>query len=287
MGLDLHAYNFLKYITKDSYFLGKTLTLGRQEDHLPNRYRLINPETGIPEKFCENTLIKLFNASEVHSLDGSNYENATFVQDLNKPWKSKDLVKQQYSTILDFGTLEHVFNIPQALNSIANSCEIGGRIVHVQVHSDFCGHGLYQFSTDLFFNWYSQENGFEDVEIFIAPFVSPNIWFRCLRPKVGDRCELTGRYVPNSYILVKAKKAKNSDNRDCIQSYYLPESLFESKSITKFRKNLFSDLKNLIPISFRIKLKSYLYKYRILSWWKSNYLVREELKDLLRSKIND
>ncbi len=283
MGLDINAYNFLKYLTRNNEVLGKTLTIGRHEDHLLNPYRWINPNTGLTEKYCEPILMHEFKASIVHSVDASNYENATFVQDLNKPWTCKELTKQKYLTILDFGTLEHVFNIPQALNSLADSCEVGGKIIHVQLHSDFCGHGFYQFSAELFHSWYSKKNGFEDVEIFIVPYTRPNLWFRCLKPKSGDRCELSGRGVPNSFILVKAIKSKEINNRVCMQSDYL--DTWEKNKIINLKapsKTFLYRIKELIPYILKSKIKAKLYKFGILLWWKSPYLIKENFKDLLK-----
>ena len=287
MGLDLHAYKFLKYITRDKSVLGSTLTIGRHEDNLLNPYRWINPKTGLREKYCEPILIQEFKSSIVDSVDASNYENATFIQDLNKPLTCEELLIKKYKTILDFGTLEHIFNIPQALNSIANACEIGGKIIHVQVHSDFSGHGFYQFSPELFFSWYSKENGFENVEIFIVPYCNPNLWFRCLKTKNGDRCELSGRRVPHSYILVKANKVKDLENRKCMQSDYL-DTWSKSKNKNNnlnYKESLFFKLKKLIPYIIKIKIKSNLYKFKILPWWKSPYLVKEKFKDLILKKV--
>jgi len=283
MGLDLHAYNFLKYLTRNNECLGDTLTLGRQEDH----YGWINPENGLKEKYCEKILIKEFDALNVESVDVSNYEKATFVQDLNKIWTCKDLLRKKYRSILDFGTLEHVFNLPQALESIAKSCEIGGQIIHVQLHSDFCGHGFYQFSAELFYSWYSKENGFDDLEIFIAPYCSPNIWYRCLKPERGERCELSGRSVPNSYILVKARKNKEVDNRQCIQSDYSYNWTNNKEAYLPNRETSFlSKIKQLFPYQLKCQIKSKLYKFRIFPWWRSKYLVKENLNDLLSNKLD-
>ena len=109
----------------------------------------------------------------------------------------------------------------QALDSIANACEIDGQIIHVQNHSDFCGHGFWQFFCRAFFSWYSEENGFKDLEIFIAPNKIQIYGSLFIKPLEGDRCDLTGRKVPQSEILVKAVKFKDVPIRSCQQSDYL------------------------------------------------------------------
>ena len=151
MGIDRHAYNFLKFCTKKSV-LGKTLTLGRQGNHLFWK----NPKTELIDKYCEDMLINKFNALSVQSIDNSNYENATFVQDLNKSWDNDELANQKFNTIIDAGTMEHVFNVPKVLESVAKYCKVGGQIIHIQHYGDYCGHGFYQFSSDLFYSWYSK-----------------------------------------------------------------------------------------------------------------------------------
>ena len=68
---------------KNNVTLGKTLTLGRQGNHLNWK----DPETGLIDEYCEPMLKKQFNASTVQSVDASDYQNATFVQDINKCWE--------------------------------------------------------------------------------------------------------------------------------------------------------------------------------------------------------
>ena len=293
MGLDIHAKNFLTYISK-SKDLGSTLTLGRQSDFT----NWINPETGKTEAYCEPILHQLFGATKVQSVDASDYEGATFVQDLNERWNT-DLANKKYASILDFGTLEHVFNVPQALKSIASSCEIGGRIIHVQTHSDFCGHGFWQFSAELFFSWYSESNGFSNVEIFIAPLHNPKSWFRCLRPDAGDRCELTGRNVPVSYILVVAQKERDVPNLSCQQSDYVtawkssnsskikPSAISTKRKQGQFLPNktfirLLTKGGSLLPSNFkRLLYKQYdRFNNTFTPWWSSRYIAKENV-DLL------
>ena len=56
----------------------------------------------------------------IDSLDASRYEHATLVHDLNHPLPAG--LSAQYSVVFDGGSLEHVFNFPQALKSCMHSC---------------------------------------------------------------------------------------------------------------------------------------------------------------------
>lgn len=287
MGIDIHCFNFLKFCTKNNVTLGKTLTLGRQSNSLSWE----DPETGLVDKYCEPMLIKQFKASTVQSVDASDYENATFVQDLNKSWECKGLINQKFKTIIDAGTLEHVFNVPQALESIANACEIGGQIIHIQCHSDYCGHGFWQFSAELFQMWYSKDNGFADLEIFIAPHKKKDFWYKCLPTNGKRRLELSGRQIPQSYILVRAKKIKVPKQYSCYQSDYV--SKWNNHSEKKYKDNKKSSLiktkksnfvaikrviKSLIQSKIKRNLRSKFFK------WQHEYLIKENVTNILLDK---
>lgn len=221
MGLDLPAYKFLSYCSRGNP-LGSTLTLGRQSVHLkPDQ--LLAAGSSLPHlqwgEFCEGLLISDFSASQVHSVDASGFEGASYIHDLNQPLEISD-DQELYDTLIDMGTLEHVFNVPIALQSMANFCKIGGQIIHIQVHNDFSGHGFWQFSPELFFSLYSPQNGFRGTEIFLHTFCD-QAWFKCLRPRLGKRLELTGRNVPTSYIAVRTFKNAAVTKQSVLQSDYL------------------------------------------------------------------
>ena len=63
---------------------------------------------------AEKMFIEKFGSTIVDALDNSLYEGANIVQDLNQVL-SDDNLKNKYNTIIDGGTLEHVFDIATAL----------------------------------------------------------------------------------------------------------------------------------------------------------------------------
>jgi len=136
MGINNHLLNFLKYASKRNAIFGKTATIGRQKLMARNQHiqKTLNFEKkeDIPKKgdFCENLLLSHFGSEKVDSFDNSDYEGATITCDLNKPLPSHlSGPEYQYDTIIDAGTLEHIFNIPQAFKNISNMCKIGGTII--------------------------------------------------------------------------------------------------------------------------------------------------------------
>ena len=99
-------------------------------------------------------------------MDFSNYEGATILHDLNV--KLKDGEMSKYDTVLDLGTLEHVYNISNALFNLSKLCKVGGQILHVLPANQMCGHGFWQISPELFFSLYSERNGYGQTRVYTA-----------------------------------------------------------------------------------------------------------------------
>lgn len=65
----------------------------------------------------------------------------------------------QYDFVLDVGTLEHCFNVAQALVNMASLVKVGGCVFHENPHN-WGNHGFYNFNPTLFHDFYT-DNGFE------------------------------------------------------------------------------------------------------------------------------
>jgi len=189
MGIDIHALNFLRYVAKKRGF-GRVATIGRQSV-LVSRGELARI-MGISRKdagvglFCEELLKKYFGATEVDSYDYSDYEGATHVVDLGKPI----VPEKQYDTVIDCGCAEHIFNVRQALENFSCLCASGGQILQVLPANNFCGHGFWQFSPELFFSLYSVASGYRETEVFLADLSDEGKWFEVQRPSHGKRAQV-------------------------------------------------------------------------------------------------
>ena len=93
-------------------------------------------------------------------MDISDYEDADYTHDLNNPVPEE--LHEAFDLVIDGGTMEHLFDIKQCLENITRMVKIGGRIIHISPTNNFSGHGLYQFSPDLFYDFYSI-NKFENL----------------------------------------------------------------------------------------------------------------------------
>jgi len=140
--------------------------------------------------YCEPLLKIAFGASVVQSIDASNYENADIIHDMNAPIE----VAEPYTVVIDFGTLEHVFNVPVAFDNIAKLAARDAFILHMLPSNNFVGHGFYQFSPELFFQIYSPERGYSGTRVFAAPGGTPDIWYEVRAPReLHRRVDITSR----------------------------------------------------------------------------------------------
>jgi hypothetical protein len=95
----------------------------------------------------------------------------------------------------------------------------GGQILHILPANNYCGHGFWQFSPELFFSLYSEENGYKSVEIFIADLTDWKHWYVAAKPKQGRRVEVSSSNP--LYILVRAELHSQSfSHRRVFQSDY-------------------------------------------------------------------
>jgi SAM-dependent methyltransferase len=74
-----------------------------------------------------------------------------------------------FDTIIDHGTMEHVFHFPNALRNLFQMLKVGGRIVHSSPSGNFFDHGFYMFQPTLFMDFYAA-NGWEINSIKVAQF---------------------------------------------------------------------------------------------------------------------
>ena len=157
MGIEIHGLNLLRFARSKQAF-GRVATIGRQELFVPKDKLkiLFNPKRytkyGV---YCEELLIRHFAATVVESFDNSDFEHATHITDMNKPLA----VQNRYDTVIDYGSLEHIYNIPQALKNVSELCSVDGQILHVLPANNFCGHGFWQFS-GIIPTLYSERNGY-------------------------------------------------------------------------------------------------------------------------------
>jgi SAM-dependent methyltransferase len=203
MGIDINAAKFLVSARKRGTEFGEVLMIGRQDLNVyPAKLRQVLAQAGLPtEQFAPGAadtgfaepLFQSLGAKKVFSLDASAFEGADFVHDLNRP--VGDELKQRFDLVYDGGTLEHVFNFPVALQNCMEMLRPGGSFITHTCANNWCGHGFYQFSPELFYNVLGPDNGFE-VRRIILHVVGPyNRWYEPASPQeIRGRGELFNRF---------------------------------------------------------------------------------------------
>jgi hypothetical protein len=86
-------------------------------------------------------------------LDIADYEGADIIHDLNS-WELPSGSLGTADCVLNAGTLEHVFHIPNALRAIHELLAVGGMAVHIAPANGYLDHGFYQLSPTLLFDYY-------------------------------------------------------------------------------------------------------------------------------------
>lgn len=174
MGLNTNGTRLLMRLKAEGFSYGKVLTLGRQRLNLRKAQLQKNlnafghdvDASALKKKnngYCE-PFMEMLGATQVDSMDVSDYEKATVMHDLNEAI-SEDL-KQCYDTVIDSGTLEHVFNFPTAIKNCMELLRPGGHFIGLTPCNNFFGHGFYQFSPELYYRVFSRQNGFEVRNMF-------------------------------------------------------------------------------------------------------------------------
>ncbi len=212
MGLDINAVRFLIDARRRGTEFGEVLTLGRQDLNVfPAKLVQLFKSHGLPADafqgddqvlYAEPCFLML-GASKVFSMDASKFEGATFIHDLNQP--VDPALQQRFGLVYDGGTLEHVFNFPMALRNCMEMVKPGGHIIFHTGANNWCGHGFYQFSPELFFRALSPENGFQVTRMILHAVGPYGRWYEVADPNtIRSRVELV-TCLPMQ-LLVQAKR---------------------------------------------------------------------------------
>lgn len=207
MGISLNTASILARELAGLRRGGKVLTLGVQgvEGDLGSVRRVLgenglaaaalddsdvlhDAKTQFSGSIHQTTFFKLLGYSQVESVDIFPDEDPTYVLDLGMP--VPDSFHDAYDLVYDGGTLEHVFDVRQALFNVARMLAPGGMVIHHVPVNGYVDHGFYQFSPILFQAFYVA-NGFR--EVFRAHHYKLDGVYHCER--LGE-----GRSIPRNGI---------------------------------------------------------------------------------------
>lgn len=204
MGLNRNEIQVLVDLNREMGGLKSVLTLGRQwllcdreelSDLLTrNGYAADKIAALLKEDLTYIDPVLLFiGAQSVATMDFSDYENASVIHDLNNRLPEK--YRKTYDCVIDGGTIEHVFNVPEALRSCMDLCRVGGYVFLTNPANNQCGHGFYQFSPELMFRVFSEANGFAAPKVLMAETFPRNGCHSGLMKIVNDPADIHQRII--------------------------------------------------------------------------------------------
>ena len=216
MGLDTNGIKFLLACRKQGVSFERTMMIGRQILNLEahelkenlQSFRVYESDSqvrnilttkgGYAEPFLE-----MIGCKHVDSLDYSPYEGANILHDMNLP--ISDGQKQKYSTVLESGSLEHIFNFPVSMSNCMEMTELNGHLLIITPVNNIMGHGFYQFSPEIFYRVLNEKNGFDIEHMFVFEYSPDEKWYSVKDPKVvKQRVELMNSSA--TYLCVKARR---------------------------------------------------------------------------------
>jgi len=216
MGLDINGARFLFYAEKLGANFEQTAMIGRQSLDLTRAElrdslqafgysvdnEVINNIFSKSSGYAEPLLTHL-GAKDIHSFDFSAYEGASHLYDMNR--EIPDEMKERYSVVLDGGSLEHVFNFPVAIKNCMEMLRIDGYYLGITPANNFMGHGFYQFSPEIYFSVFTQQNGFELISLIAFEDKPGATWYSVRSPtEIKGRVSLINNQP--AYLLIVAKR---------------------------------------------------------------------------------
>lgn len=206
----------------------KMLTLGRMELYVNEaelralflQYRKQPlPVTDLSGGYAE-PFYNLLGAASSDSIDFSDYEKASIIHDMNVPVPASLYFK--YSVVLDGGTIEHVFNFPQAIKNAMEMIAVGGHYIGITPANNLFGHGFYQFSPELYYRIFSDDNGFRVKKMLVNVRTETiSEWYEVADPAVMKERVILQNNLPVHLVVIAEKTAqKNIFGKNPQQSDY-------------------------------------------------------------------
>jgi hypothetical protein len=193
MAIAAYEEAFIRAAARDGVCFDRVIMLGRQHWGAD----------GYAEPLFES-----LGASEVRSIDASSYEDASELHDLNEPLPEH--LAGRFTLAVESGTVEHVFNLTEALRSAMLLPEVGGHLVFMTPCNNAPGHGLHQLTPELLYRALSPDHGYTVKRFLLREHrgdwykLRDSDWYEVRDPAaVGRRCEFRTRRTAYLFILAQ------------------------------------------------------------------------------------
>ena len=173
---------------------------------------------------------------EYASMDVSPYEGSEIIHDLN----NKDLNKEYFDIadlVFDGGTLEHIFNLPNALKCIFNLLKNDGIAVHHNPTNGYLDHGFFQICPTFYYDYY-KANQFSNISGNIIKRYNGEL---SSEPYLTDIYRNKGMFYgiknfPRATLFFCAMKTKNST------CHKVPTQTYYNQMHSKFVQQIFHEV---------------------------------------------
>ncbi len=164
-----------------------------------------------PDDEFSERLFYVLGFDSVDSMDFSEYEGASVVQDL-----AGDLdpsLEGRFDVIYDGGTCEHIFNLPKAFENVDRLLSPGGVLIGHSPCNNWINHAFYQFTPELVYGYWEKAMGYELLHLRLQPLL-PNFALHVATTtnpnKTGLRPRIKGKVPKHSPIILDYAVRKQS-----------------------------------------------------------------------------
>ena len=180
MGITNSNASFLARSRRQGVRFDRTLTIGRQQRYVDDATivrlahyldRSVDARSVCSDPYIDSLLHEVLGVHTLDSLDYSDYEGCRLVHDLNTP-VAEDLWGQ-FDVVIDGGCLEHIFNVPAAIENYMRMTRPGGHLFVFTMANNHSGHGLYQLGPDFFHAALQPQYGFHIHDIVLEEHPYP------------------------------------------------------------------------------------------------------------------
>lgn len=230
MGLDYHTVKLILKAKSQLSQIESVATIGRMGLtlrafqlksllNLRENTDAIKREFFQDDGFCETFFHKI-GVKEVDSFDFSSFENASYIHDFNLPIP-KDF-HSKYDMVVDGGTLEHIFDFPNALRNCFKLLRKDGIFISSTPTNNQCGHGFYQFSPELYFSLCRLKNNLNLMYLYIWEVYDHAPWYEVVDPdKIDQRLYLFNTKPTKMGVVIQKVTEELDFPSKVYQIYYL------------------------------------------------------------------
>lgn len=162
---DVHGtYEQMEQVLKQERFPYIPVEPRERKVSLTKRQREFSLLFGYADFMHQSDLFKMLGFQRSESMDAFDNESPTYIHDLNNPVPQS--MHGKFDAILDFGTLDHVYDMRMAVANIVNMLKVGGVIVIYDAMIGWHNQCIYNFQPPFFFDTFTAY-GFTEMELFI------------------------------------------------------------------------------------------------------------------------